>query len=302
MRWLLEFETTTWPACANARSISVATEASMAENSSRGALPGLHSSTVRSGHRVRRAAGQVPGHGVADTSCRPSGRSRPATSGRTTGGPARNLTKCWPTMPVAPRMPTSIRVCISVFTILLIDFDCFQKLPSSARALPACAPREWFPARSGTARPIARRMPEYRWCRPPRWSPCPSSEFSRSAGISMHLAQLGAARPPPRASAVLVAAESPTSRIMISACASSAITLGARPPEMRADVQRARPQQLIHRQRNAPHVGQRVEQLVDGRIAQLRIGRMRHLARWPPPHSAARPSSPAPAGSPWARR
>ena len=47
MRWFFEFETTTWPACAKARSISVATEASMAENSSRGALPGLHSSTVR---------------------------------------------------------------------------------------------------------------------------------------------------------------------------------------------------------------------------------------------------------------
>ena len=46
MRWLREFDTTTWPACAKARSISVATEASMAENSRRGALPGLHSSTV----------------------------------------------------------------------------------------------------------------------------------------------------------------------------------------------------------------------------------------------------------------
>src|ERR1039458_5846337 len=39
MRWFLEFETTTWPACAKARSISVATEASIAEKSRRGALP-----------------------------------------------------------------------------------------------------------------------------------------------------------------------------------------------------------------------------------------------------------------------
>src|SRR2546430_9936963 len=44
----LEFDTTMCPACANARSISVATDESMAENKRRGALFGLHSSTVRS--------------------------------------------------------------------------------------------------------------------------------------------------------------------------------------------------------------------------------------------------------------
>ena len=37
----------------------------MAENSRRGALPGLHSSTVRSATVVRRAAREVPRHGVA---------------------------------------------------------------------------------------------------------------------------------------------------------------------------------------------------------------------------------------------
>ena len=36
----------------------------MAENSRRGALPGLHSSTVWFGDRVGRAAGEVPRHGV----------------------------------------------------------------------------------------------------------------------------------------------------------------------------------------------------------------------------------------------
>ncbi len=46
MRWFFEFETTTCPACANARSISVATDASMAENKSCGAVPGFASSTV----------------------------------------------------------------------------------------------------------------------------------------------------------------------------------------------------------------------------------------------------------------
>ncbi len=47
MRWFFEFETTTWPAWAKACSISVATEASIAEKTSCGALPGLHSSTMR---------------------------------------------------------------------------------------------------------------------------------------------------------------------------------------------------------------------------------------------------------------
>src|SRR5437899_879282 len=48
MRWFLELETTTWPASANARSISVATEASSAEKIRCGALPGLHPPTVNS--------------------------------------------------------------------------------------------------------------------------------------------------------------------------------------------------------------------------------------------------------------
>ncbi len=49
MRWLRELETTAWPACANACSICVATDASVAENINRGApSEGLQSATVKS--------------------------------------------------------------------------------------------------------------------------------------------------------------------------------------------------------------------------------------------------------------
>ena len=107
MRWFLELETTTWPAWANARSISVATDASMAENNSRGALPGLDSSTVRPAI----AAGAAPSRCqlVASRYFLPAERSLAPSQVRSNQGwPCRNFTKCWPTMPVAPRMPTSI--------------------------------------------------------------------------------------------------------------------------------------------------------------------------------------------------
>ena len=45
MRWLREFETTTCPAAAKACSISVATDASIAENTIRGAFPGSQACT-----------------------------------------------------------------------------------------------------------------------------------------------------------------------------------------------------------------------------------------------------------------
>ena len=162
MRWLRELETTTWPAWAKARSISVATEASIAENSSRGALPGLHSSTVRSGDRVRRAAGQVPGHGVPVLLA---------------GGA---VARAQP-LQVEPRVAlqeldemlahhaggaqnayfdSRLHNCLHHS---LIDFDCFESTAAWARALRACAPRGWSPARAGTARPTGRRTPGYRW-------------------------------------------------------------------------------------------------------------------------------------------
>ena len=48
MRWLREFDTMMWPAEANACSISVATDASMAEKTSFGAPSGLDSETTMS--------------------------------------------------------------------------------------------------------------------------------------------------------------------------------------------------------------------------------------------------------------
>src|SRR5450755_441108 len=59
----------------------------------------------------------------------------------------------------------------------------------------------------------------------------PASEPSRSAGISI-LSRASAFPATAAAMASFVAVESPTRRIMISATASSAITLGARPPAM----------------------------------------------------------------------
>ncbi len=112
MRWFFEFDTTTWPAWAKARSISVATEASMAEKSRRGALPGFESSTslpaTVSGIRPLSRQEVASWYGLpAERSLAPSHLSS------NQGWSCRNLTKCWPTMPVAPRMPTSILVCIS---------------------------------------------------------------------------------------------------------------------------------------------------------------------------------------------
>ena len=121
MRWLRELETTTCPACAKARSISVATPASMAEKSRRGALPGLHSSTVRSAT----VSGVPPArcHVMASLYFLPAERSLAPSHLRSNHGlPCRNLMKCWPTMPVAPRMPTSIRVCI-------IPLRCVDRVP-----------------------------------------------------------------------------------------------------------------------------------------------------------------------------
>ncbi len=162
MRWFLEFDTTTCPARANACSISVATDESMDENSSRGALFGLHSSTMRSAAE----SGIVPArcHLVASRYFFPAERSL-APSHRTSnqGWPCRNLMKCWPTMPVAPKMPTSILGSITVSPCV----DRFRLLPgfaASARVLPVCAPREWYPAPAGTADPMRPQMPEYRLC------------------------------------------------------------------------------------------------------------------------------------------
>ena len=75
------------------------------------ALPGLHSSTVWSAT----ACGVSPArcHFMASRYFLPAERSlAPSHATLNQGWPSRNLMKCCPTIPVAPRMPTSIRFCI----------------------------------------------------------------------------------------------------------------------------------------------------------------------------------------------
>jgi hypothetical protein len=77
------------------------------------------------------------------------------------GWPCKNLMKCWPTIPVAPRMPTSIRVCIIALRFVdrvlrLRSIGVWDALFEGVRHVDG-------PARSGTARPIGRRRPGYRW-------------------------------------------------------------------------------------------------------------------------------------------
>ena len=277
MRWFLEFDTTTWPACGE------------------GALDfGGHGSVHGREQQPRRVARLAVFHGADRRrypACRrPGARSwRPRTSCRrerslapshfrsNQGWPCRNLMKCWPTMPVAPRMPTSMRVCI----IALPCVDRFRLLRAIAlwpRALRACAPRGWSPARSGTARPTAPPNAGISVVKATTVVGMPSSAFSRSGGDFD--APRAVRRGPPRRAPgpALVSAESPTRRIMISARASSAITLGARPPEMVPMFSVLGPSSGSTGSGMRAHIGQRVEQLVDGRIAQLGISRVRHLA------------------------
>ena len=69
-------------------------------------------------------------------------------------------------------------------TISLIDFDGLRVIAAWERARLACAPHGWTRGRSGTACPRRRRMPEYRWCNATTVVSIPSSEPSRTAGIS----------------------------------------------------------------------------------------------------------------------
>src|ERR1700682_6180706 len=134
MRWLRELDTTTWPACAKACSISVATLASMDENTRCGALPGLESSTVRSAT----PAGISPSsrHAVASRYFLPADRSLAPIQVRSNQGWfCKKRTKLWPTMPVPPSTPTSILwargwACMLVhesFGHVFVDLYCFHQ-------------------------------------------------------------------------------------------------------------------------------------------------------------------------------
>src|SRR5205814_4235799 len=145
-------------AFAKACSISVATEASMAEKISLGApLPGLASCTARSAT----LDGVDPSrcHLAASLYFLPAERSLAHSHVRSNQGcPCRNLMKCWPTIPVAPKTPTSILVSINSVPCV----DRFPRRRATAfwgHALQACALRELCPDRSGTAAPTRFRRP-----------------------------------------------------------------------------------------------------------------------------------------------
>ena len=215
MRWFFEFDTMTWPPFAKACSISVATEASMAENISFGApLPGFESCTIRSAT----LAGVVPSrcHFAASRYFLPAERSlAPSHVKSNQGWPCKNLMKCWPTIPVAPKMPTSILV--SIVPVPCVDkFRRRRATAAWARALRACAPRESCPVRTERAGPNWFRRPGYRWCRRPPLFPC--RRASRGAAREFRAPSLSATRPR-TASAMpfLVEEESPTRRMRISA-------------------------------------------------------------------------------------
>ena len=114
MRWLRELLTTTWPARAKASSISPATEASIAEKTSSGApLPGLASCTTRSARSAGGGTGSF--HDAASRYFCPADRSLAPTQVSLNHGCALSCAmNCWPTIPVAPRTPTSIRCDMTV--------------------------------------------------------------------------------------------------------------------------------------------------------------------------------------------
>ena len=216
------------------------------------------------------------------------------------GWPCRNLMKCWPTMPVAPKMPTSILASITV-SPCVDRFRLLRRVAAWARALRACAPREWCPARSETAGPMRRRKPECRWCKPPPWfqnhpdGPAVPPEFRalhalrHSPFTAFAMASRVAAR----------IAHQPNHDLRR---ASSAMIFGARPPLSVPIFSVLGPSSSSTGNSMCRMPVERVQQFVDGRFAQLRIRRVRHAAFGRRSRSATRPWNPGPACFPWARR
>src|SRR6185295_6895790 len=97
----------TWPAWAKAPSISPATDESRPEKTSFGARPGVASSTFR--RATESPSGLGSRHAAASRYAFPADRSlAPSQVTLNQGCFARSAMNCWPTMPVAPRTPTSI--------------------------------------------------------------------------------------------------------------------------------------------------------------------------------------------------
>ena len=89
---------------------------------------------------------------------------------------------------------------------------------------------------------------------------------------------------------------------MMSARASSAITLGARPPESVPMFSVLGPEQSSTGSGMRADLGERVDQFVDRRIAEFGIGRVRHLAGGADFVAQRALATRARAGFRWARR
>src|SRR5262249_50081666 len=103
--------------------MSPATDESRPENTSFGAVPGLAPSTTLSAiSEGRRLASR---QAAASRNFFPSDRSlAPRNFTSNHGWSARSAMNCWPTMPVAPRMPTGIRaMCVPLFSKKKADTD-----------------------------------------------------------------------------------------------------------------------------------------------------------------------------------
>ena len=89
-------------------SISPATDESRPENTSFGARPGRGRFDDRVRAHRRAGGRQAATRPRRDTPCPRSARWRRATSTLNHGWSASSAMNCWPTMPVAPRIPTGI--------------------------------------------------------------------------------------------------------------------------------------------------------------------------------------------------
>src|SRR5581483_1702521 len=105
MRKALELEITAWPASAKRGSSSLAPAASSAAKMILGAFSGLADEIRISAARA--GTGVFSFHRAASPYMRPSERSEAASQATSNQGwCSSSCTKRWPTMPVAPRIPT----------------------------------------------------------------------------------------------------------------------------------------------------------------------------------------------------
>ena len=111
----------TWPAPAKAPSISPATDESRPENTSFGALPAAPAAFSTVSVATSSGSGEDSRHAAASRNAFPAERSlAPSHVTLNHGCRASNAMNCWPTIPVAPRIPTSIVIVFVPFVSLVL--------------------------------------------------------------------------------------------------------------------------------------------------------------------------------------